>query len=263
MPQGSTRSGARAAAAFPGNITTLVFDVLGTVVDETGTVTQELADAFAATGAGREPARATAQLWQQRLAGLVERVRHGEEPWQDNDTLRRRALEEALLAGGAPAVTGETFEHLAQVGHRLRPWPDAPAALARLARHFAVVALTNAGLAQATDLSAAGGLTWHCLLSTDELRTYKPDPAVYSLPMDRLAVAPAHSLFVAAHPWDLDAAHECGYRTALVRRPGADRPDDPARYDLRCPGLTALADRLTDAVANGGAAADGAGGTAP
>ena len=39
-----------------------------------------------------------------------------------------------------------------------------------------------------TDLFAAGGLTWHCVLSGEMVHAYKPDPAVYRLALDRLAL---------------------------------------------------------------------------
>ena len=57
-----------------------------------------------------------------------------------------------------------------------------------------------------TDLFAAAGLTWHCVLSGEMVRAYKPDPSVYRFALDRLALDPRRTLMVAAHPWDLRAA---------------------------------------------------------
>ena len=70
-------------------------------------------------------------------------------------------------------------------------------------RAFHHVALSNGSLSILTDLFAAAGLTWHCVLSGEMVRANKPDPAVYWLALDRLALDPRRTLMVAANPWDL------------------------------------------------------------
>ena len=70
------------------------------------------------------------------------------------------------------------------------PWPDSAQALRALAGAFTVVALSNAGLAQLADMSAAGGLAWHCVLSAELARAYKPDPAACRLALDLLGLTP-------------------------------------------------------------------------
>ncbi|MET9295354.1 haloacid dehalogenase type II [Streptomyces sp. NPDC003077] len=240
----SERSRARANAAFPGDITTVVFDVVGTVVDQTGTMVSETSAAFADSGLDRGGVEPLVRTWRDRLDGLTARVRAGNEPWQPHDTLCRRALFEALEAAGSPPLPEDRVERLAMVGHRLRPWPEAVTSIDRLARSFAVVALTNANWSEAVDLSVAGGLTWHCLLSAEAVRAFKPDAAVYELATGSLGIDPRHSLFVAAHPWDLKAARGHGFRTAYVPRPNEATTDDPGQFDLHSPDLAHLADLL-------------------
>ena len=128
-------------------------------------------------------------------------------------------------AGGGPAAAlpAEAVRRLGLVGHRLRPWPDAAAALAALARRFTVVALSNGNLSMLASVSARGGLTWHAVLSAELVGARKPDPAVYRFALDRLALDPARTLMVAAHPWDLRAAAACGLRTAYIERAGEGR----------------------------------------
>lgn len=134
---------------------------------------------------------------------------------------------------------------LAWAGHRLAPWPDSAAALATLARSFTVVALSNASLAQLASMFSAGGLTWHCVLSSELVQTYKPDPAVYDLALTRLGLAPEQTMMVAAHPWDLRAAASHGMRTCYVARPGEGRPADDDHFDLHAADLADLARILT------------------
>jgi 2-haloacid dehalogenase len=148
-----------------------------------------------------------------------------------------------VLRGG-PLLPEATVRHLALAGHRLRPWPDAAAALQRLARRFTTVALSNGNLSMLTSLFARAGLTWHGVLSGEMVHAYKPDPAVYRLALDRLALDPGRTLMVAAHPWDLRAAAACGLRTACIQRAGEGEPASSDRFDLTVPDLAALAERL-------------------
>src|SRR3546814_14626237 len=61
--------------------------------------------------------------------------------------------------------------------------------------------------------------------------TFKPAPAAYRYAIDTLGIDPARTLFVAAHPWDLRAAAEYGFRTAYIARPAAERPSAGDRFD--------------------------------
>ena len=75
-----------------------------------------------------------------------------------------------------------------------------------------------------------GHLPFDCILSTELVKTYKPDPSVYRLVPDLLAVRPEQAMMVAAHAYDLAAAAQLGIRTAFVRRPqewGTGKTQDP------------------------------------
>jgi 2-haloacid dehalogenase len=246
-------------------VRTLVFDVLGTVVDESGSIRDEVTAALAAAGAGSAGGPALAARWTERAEALTSQAAAGEAPWRSNDELRRAALFDTVAAGpgrarpggvgaggagaggagaGAWALPAAVLEDLAMAGHRLRPWPDSGPALRALAGSFTVVALSNASLAQLTDMFAAGGLAWHCVLSGELARAYKPDPAVYQLAIGLLGLDPAATMMVAAHPWDLRAAARHGLRTAYVARPGEGVPGPGDRFDVRVGGLAELAARL-------------------
>jgi 2-haloacid dehalogenase len=103
--------------------------------------------------------------------------------------------------------------------------------------------LSNGNLSMLTDMFAAGGLTWHCVLSGEMVRAYKPDPAVYRLALDQLALDPRRTL-MAAHPWDLRAAAAQGLYTAYIQRAGEGVPEPSDTFDLTVPDLAALAARL-------------------
>jgi 2-haloacid dehalogenase len=232
------------SAAWTG-IRTLVFDVLCTVVDEAGSLAAETTAALATAGVGPDRARRLSGAWAARLEALIAEVSAGEAPWRSNDELRRVALLDAAQDGDLDELDPSILDDLALAGHRLRPWPDSARAMQSLASAFTVVALSNADLAQLTDMSAAGGLTWHCVLSGELVRGYKPDPAVYELALELLGLDPEQTMMVAAHPWDLRAAARHGLRSAYVSRPGEGvaAPDD--RFDVYTKGLADLAGLLT------------------
>ena len=135
---------------------------------------------------------------------------------------------------------------LALVGHRLRPWPDSPQGLRTLAGSRALIALSNADLAQLLNMFSAGGLSWHGIASAELVHSYKPDPAVYRMALDRFALDPSRTAMVAAHPWDLRAAAAHGLRTIYVSRAGEGELKSEDRFDLHARDLVHLAELLTD-----------------
>ena len=133
--------------------------------------------------------------------------------------------------------------------HRLDPWPDVPAGLARLKAMCPVATLSNGNLRLLLDLARHGGLAWDALFSAELFGHYKPDPETYLGAARLLDVAPARLTLVAAHPDDLRAAARCGLGTALVLRPdeigvGRGLPAyQDGEFDVVVDGFGALADQ--------------------
>jgi 2-haloacid dehalogenase len=196
----------------------LAFDVFGTVVDWRSGVMAELAtiarehDLPVDTGA-------FADEWRRRYQPFLDRVRLGETPWQGLDELHRGALLEVVAKFSLQSLPEPDLDRLVRAWHHLPPWPDAVGGLTRLRSRFVLTTLSNGGVALLVDLARAGSLPFDCILSTELVKTYKPDPPVYRLVPDLLAVRPEQTMMVAAHAYDLAAAAEQGMRTAFVRRP--------------------------------------------
>lgn len=228
-------------------IRTLVFDVLGTVVDEAGSLAAETAAALATAGIGPDRARELSGEWAGRVDDLIGRVAAGGAPWRSNDELRRIALLDAVQSADLDDLDPEVLEDLALAGHRLRPWPDSARAVQALAGAFTVVALSNASLAQLASMSAAGGLGWHCVLSAELARAYKPDPSVYRMALDLLGLDPQRTMMIAAHPWDLRAAAGQGLRTGYIARRGEGIPAPEDQFDVHATDLADLAAQLIPA----------------
>jgi 2-haloacid dehalogenase len=104
---------------------------------------------------------------------------------------------------------------------KLPAWPDAPPALNALKKSGLRLAflsnLTPSMLAANIKNTGFNGL-FEQVLSTDRVRTYKPDPDAYRLGMDVLRLKREEILFVAFAGWDAAGAKLFGYPTFWVNR---------------------------------------------
>jgi len=202
----------------------LAFDVFGTVVDYRTTIIREGAQLNQMKGLAVDWPR-FADAWRGRYRPSMARVMSGEWPWMNLDALHRRSLDGLLVEFGIDTLTEAEKIHLNRVWHRLQPWPDAIAGLARLRTRYIVATLSNGNMALLVDMAKYSGLPWDCILSAELVRAYKPDPRVYQMVADLLAL-PAHQVMMAAaHQDDLRAAQAVGLRAAFVPRPLEFGPD--------------------------------------
>jgi 2-haloacid dehalogenase len=200
------------------SVKALVFDVFGTVVDWRSSVTREVEALAKQKGLGVDGAK-FADAWRAEYAPSMNRVRSGELPWTRLDELHRMVLDKLLIDFGIVGLSETETVALNRAWHRLQPWPDVVAGLARLKRRFIIAPLSNGNIALMTNLARHAGLPWDCILGAELVRHYKPDPEVYLSAADFLDLKPADVMMVAAHLGDLRAAKGLGLRTAFVVRP--------------------------------------------
>ncbi|MFF5497353.1 haloacid dehalogenase type II [Streptomyces aquilus] len=223
-------------------IDAVVFDVLGTLVDEPA----GLRAGIRALDASLDDTRVEEllSLWQRHVEREQGRVVEGARPFTTSEVIDREA---ARLVADAAGADDSAAAALALSARRLPPWPDTLAGLARLAQRFPLIGLSNASRTALLELNAHAGLRWHQALSAAEAATFKPDPAVYQLAVNVSGRPPERLLMVAAHAWDLRGAQRLGLRTAYVARPVGDPPAPEDRFDLYADGLADLADQLDKA----------------
>ena len=231
----------------PPDVRVLAFDVFGTVVDWRGGIIAELT-AIAGERELDVDAGAVADAWRRRYQPFLDRVRRGEQAWQVLDDLHRAALEEVIIEFSLQALTAKDRQRLVLTWHRLPPWPDAIPGLTRLRADHILTTLSNGGMALLVDLVRSAALPFDCILSTELVKSYKPDPRTYQLVPSLLAVRPEQVMMVASHPYDLAAAAQEGMRTAFVHRPlerGTGKVDAPDfRVDVVADDFLDLANRL-------------------
>lgn len=229
----------------------LVFDVFGTVVDWRSGVVRDGERLSKAKGLDVDWA-AFADAWREEYQPSLTRVRQGEIPWRNLDTLHRESLDHLLDRFDVDALTEEEIGHLNRVWHRLDPWSDAISGLNRLRSNYLIAPLSNGHIRLLTNMAKRAGIPWDLILSAELSGHYKPAEEAYLTAVDLLDLQPEKVMMVAAHEMDLDASCEAGLRTAYVHRPlewGSvpaeivEKPDE-STYDIVAEDFVDLAEQL-------------------
>jgi len=221
---------------------TVVFDVLGTLVDQTGSMERRLT---AVAGIDSGAAMEVAGRWLGHVAEQERAIVEGTRAFAPSHELDLEALTWLV---GERLLEPDAAGRLADASEWLQPWPDTVAGLDLLTTDVAVLGLSNASRRVLAGLSAHAGLRWHQVLSAEDAETYKPDPAVYELAMSTVPSGSATPYLVAAHAWDLRAAAAAGMRTAYVPRSDGDPPAPGDVFDLHATSLLDLHAQLLDLI---------------
>ncbi|WP_310723014.1 haloacid dehalogenase type II [Streptomyces sp. N2A] len=224
------------------DIKAVVFDVLGTLVDEPRGLRAAIREAVPAS----EDATIDELLilWQKHVEHEQQRIGQGQRAYANSEIIDGEAAQR--VADHVGLTDPATIARLATAGQRLPPWGDSVAGLERLAQRFPVLGLSNASRTALLRLNAHAGLRWHQALSAETVLAYKPAPEIYQLAIDTAGCPPHHVLMVAAHAWDLRGAQARGMRTAYVHRPVGDPPTSSDVFDRRFNGLGELVTALTE-----------------
>ena len=231
------------------DVRAIVFDVFGTLVDWRGSVIAELTALGAARGLSADW-NALTDAWRGAYAPSMDRVRRGDQPWTRLDDLHRAALDKLLPEFALDALDEADRRHLNAVWHRLTPWPDTVAGLARLRGKFLLGPLSNGNVSLLVDLARHTGIVWDMVFGSDVWERYKPDPETYLGVCRLLDLAPRQVMLVAAHNYDLHAARALGLRTGFVARPTEHGPGQTAdlaaeaEWDVIADDMVAIAERM-------------------
>ena len=118
---------------------------------------------------------------------------------------------------GAPGTAAQLMQ--AYLG--LKAWPDVPSALRALRETGSRLAFLSNMTTQILEagIKNAGleGVFEH-VLSTDQIRAYKPAPRAYQMAIDAFKLQREDILFVAFAGWDAAGAKWFGYPTFWVNR---------------------------------------------
>jgi len=127
---------------------------------------------------------------------------------------------------------------------RLRAWPDVATALQALKKAGVGLAFVSNATRQILEAGIRNarleGLFDH-VLSTDRIRTFKPDPRAYQLAVDAFGLSREQILFVPFAGWDAAGAKAFGYTTYWVNRLNLPVEQLGVMPDAMAPGLDELA----------------------
>ncbi|SHK29817.1 haloacid dehalogenase type II [Halomonas caseinilytica] len=219
----------------------LAFDVYGTLIDTHGVVAElqtRLGDPSTAMEFSRR--------WRDKqLEYSFRRGLMG--AYVDFARCTREALDFIDRALGV-GLSDTDKEHLMGAYASLPAFADARTALARLAgTGITCVAFSNGSRQAVAGLLEGAGLSEYFadIVSVEEVRRFKPDPAVYAYLRQRLEVEPGDTWLISSNAFDVIGARHAGLHAAWVRRsPEAPFDSWGIDPDITVSDLEGLADYL-------------------
>jgi 2-haloacid dehalogenase len=142
----------------------------------------------------------------------------------EDSALRARLLNLYMVLSAYPEVP-DTLKRLKTAGRKLAILSNGtPAMLAAAAANAGIVDLLDA------------------ILSVEEVKVYKPHPAVYGLACERLNVVAARVCFLSSNAWDAYSAKAFGFRVIWCNRFGQAPERIPETPDAQIATLAELPD---------------------
>ena len=221
----------------------LAFDIFGTVMDLTGSLTGPVGDFLAAQGS-KMSGEAFYADWRDR-----QRI----EQYQDNllmlghsgylETCRRAFV--YCLRKHNVSYTDEAVREFMEAYKRLQPFDDAIQGLRSLGQRYKLVALSKGEQWYLEELLHNNvPLTFDAIISVDQVGAFKPSPGIYRKAVQRLGCEPGEIMMVAAHSFDILGAQACGFRAAYVDRYGLPTEVSEYQPDIIVDDFVELATRL-------------------
>ncbi|WP_458526137.1 haloacid dehalogenase type II [Onishia taeanensis] len=217
----------------------LAFDVYGTLIDTHGVI----AELGMALG---EQAGAFSQRWRDKqLEYSFRRGLMG--AYAPFSACTREALEFTDRALGTDLSEAQKDRLMATYA-KLPAFPEVAEALTRFSSAgVTCVAFSNGTREAVEGLMVQAGLLDHFddIISVDEVKRFKPDPAVYAHLRERTESEAQDTWLISSNPFDVIGARHAGLHAAWVRR-SAETPFDAwgGEPDMTVTDLLALSERL-------------------
>ena len=192
--------------------TTLAFDVYGTLIDTAGVVT-------ALSKHLGERAAAFSQLWRDKQ--LEYSFRRGlMRNYQNFSVCTRNALDYACRRFEVNLSESDK-QQLMSAYRVLPPFPDVEPTLSKLKiASYRMFAFSNGRADDVRNLLRNANIEnyFEDVVSVDEIKTFKPDPAVYKHFLQRTKTSGEKAWLVSGNPFDVIGALSAGMFAAWLRR---------------------------------------------
>ncbi|MGH7226276.1 MAG: HAD-IA family hydrolase, partial [Gemmataceae bacterium] len=140
--------------------------------------------------------------------------------------------------------TKDEMHYLVGEIEKLRPFPEVPAALAKLKTRYRLVVLSNGDPDMLETAKGYHQLPFDRVISVAEANAFKPHVATYTKAAEILGLKMDQILFVANHAFDVIGAKSAGMRTAMINRRNRPFEETPHQPDICIPTMQALADAI-------------------
>ena len=219
-----------------------MFDQYGTVVDMQKGLTQVVTPYLGNKGwAGKPDSFVT---WWRRTHfenSMIDALLHKEHtPYRE---IGQRAVAYTLERAGIAYTMDEVRFLVAQI-ERLKPFPDVPAALARLKTRFRIAVLSNGDPDMLEAAKPFHGIAFDAVISVAVANSFKPHVATYRKAAEIMGVRMDEVLFIANHAFDCIGAKSAGMYTAFIDRRSRPFGITPHQPDIVATDMKDLADRL-------------------
>jgi len=219
-----------------------MFDQYGTVVDMQGGLTEIAAPYLKAKGWTGNPNSFV--TWWRRTHfenSMIDALLHKEHT--SYREIGQRAVDFVLDRAGIPHTMDEVRALVAEI-EKLKPFPEVPAALARLQTRYRLVVLSNGDPDMLETAKQYHKVPFDRVISVAEAGSFKPHVATYTRAAELLGVNMEEVLFVANHAFDCIGAKAAGMHTAFIDRRSRPFGITPHQPDILVPTMTDLADRM-------------------
>ena len=155
----------------------------------------------------------------------------------------RLAFDAMGVAGDADAATRRFFADLS----RREPFPDTEAAVKQIQGRYRTAVLSNADDGFLLPNLTLLDLEFEAVLSSEMVRSYKPQPELFHRMLDRLALSPEEAVYVGdRHYEDVGGACGVGMNAVWVDRGTRGLSDDLPPPTHRITGLGELPELLSE-----------------
>lgn len=224
------------------NARVCMFDQYGTVVDMQGGLTAIAAPFLQKKGWKGNPNSFV--TWWRRTHyenSMIDALLHREHtPYRE---IGHRAVAHVMDRAGI-AYTKDEVRYLVSEIEKLKPFPEVPAALAKLHTRYKLVVLSNGDPDMLEAAKQHHKVPFDQVISVAEANSFKPHVATYTKAAELCGVKPDQILFVANHAFDCIGAKSAGMRTAFIDRRSRPFGDTPHQPDILVPTMKDLADAI-------------------
>lgn len=219
-----------------------MFDQYGTVVDMQGGLTAIAAPFLKQKGWTGDPNSFV--TWWRRTHfenSMIDALLHREHtPYRE---IGHRSVAHVMDRAGI-THTREEVRYLVGQIEKLKPFPEVPAALAKLRTRYRLVVLSNGDPDMLEAARKHHQIPFDRVISVAEANSFKPHVATYTRAAELMQVKPDQVLFVANHAFDCIGAKSAGMRSAFIDRRSRPFGETPHQPDILVPTMQDLADAI-------------------